>query len=101
MDISRFMATTNTNPHLTSISIIRKGRDHMYLDPGFGGMLVQVTIAIIAVGGGILYSFRRKIRDFFSKEKRDNGEMRPVAKLPPHLPSESDDEAIDTLAEEE
>ena len=40
----------------------------MYLDPGFGGMLVQVIVAIVAVSGGILYSLRRKIRGLFKKD---------------------------------
>jgi len=43
----------------------------MYLDPAFGGMLLQVIIAIVAVGGGIIYSFRRKIKAFFSKNKSE------------------------------
>jgi len=43
----------------------------MYLDPAFGGMLLQVIIAIVAVGGGIVYSFRRKIKAFFSKNKNE------------------------------
>jgi len=41
----------------------------MYLDPGFGGMLVQVFVAIAAAGGIILFSLRRKLRAFFSKKK--------------------------------
>ena len=43
----------------------------MYLDPAFGGMLLQVIIAIVAVGGGIIYSFRRKIKAFFSKNNSE------------------------------
>ena len=43
----------------------------MYLDPAFGGMLLQIIIPIIAVGGGIIYSFRRKIKSLFSKGKKD------------------------------
>ena len=43
----------------------------MYLDPAFGGMLLQVIIAIVAVGGGIIYSFRRKIKAFFSRNKNE------------------------------
>jgi len=41
----------------------------MYLDPGFGSMLIQAlvaSIAAIAVGLGI---FRYKIKTFFSKNK--------------------------------
>jgi hypothetical protein len=41
----------------------------MYLDPGFGGMLVQVIVLIVAVGGGIIFSLRKKIKALFSKNK--------------------------------
>ena len=41
----------------------------MYLDPGFGGMLLQVVVGIAAVGGIILFSLRRKLRNLFSKKK--------------------------------
>lgn len=41
----------------------------MYLDPGFGGMLVQVLVAIVAAGGIIIFSLRRKISALFSKKK--------------------------------
>ena len=59
----------------------------MYLDPAFGGMLVQIIVAIIAVGGGVLYSFRRKIRALFSK---DGGVKRKKR--------ETTEEMVDTLA---
>jgi len=42
----------------------------MYLDPGFGGMLLQVIIAIVAVGGGLLFAFRRKISQLFSRKNK-------------------------------
>ncbi|MCL1999364.1 MAG: hypothetical protein FWG65_11420 [Turicibacter sp.] len=69
----------------------------MYLDPGFGGMLLQVVVAIAAVGGAVLYSLRRKIRGFFSKGKGDNAEK----SAPPPLNTETDieDDAIDMLAD--
>ena len=41
----------------------------MYLDPGFGSMLIQMlvaSLAAVAVGFGI---FRHKIKSFFSKNK--------------------------------
>ena len=41
----------------------------MYLDPGFGGMLLQIIVAIAAVAGILLFSIRRKIRNLFSKNK--------------------------------
>ena len=49
----------------------------MYLDPGFGGMLIQLIVVIAAVGGGIVFSLRKKIRNFFSK-KRDNDTVAPT-----------------------
>jgi len=63
----------------------------MYLDPGFGGMLVQVIVAIVAVGGGLLFSFRRKIRQLFSKNK---DEYQPAEF------AEVEDDAVDVLDEE-
>jgi len=45
------------------------GASKMYLDPGFGGMLVQVLVAVVAAGGIVLFSLRRKIRALFSKNK--------------------------------
>jgi len=44
----------------------------MYLDPGFGGMLLQIIVAIVAVSGGILFSLRKKIRNLFSKKHSDD-----------------------------
>jgi hypothetical protein len=42
----------------------------MYLDPGFGGMLFQILIAAGAMGGAVLYSLRKKIRQLFSRNKK-------------------------------
>jgi len=64
----------------------------MYLDPGFGGMLVQVIVAIVAVGGGIIYSLRRKIRSLFSKNKE---EVKPINF------AETNDDAEDMLSNDE
>jgi len=50
----------------------------MYLDPGFGGMLVQVIVAIVAAGGILLFSLRRKLRAFFSKNKGTDADKAPV-----------------------
>jgi hypothetical protein len=41
----------------------------MYLDPSFGGMLVQIIVALIAGGGAVLFGFRRQIAKFFKKDK--------------------------------
>ena len=37
----------------------------MYLDPGFGSMLIQAVIAVIAAGGAYLLMFRKRIASFF------------------------------------
>jgi len=67
----------------------------MYLDPGFGGMLVQALVAIVAVGGGILFSFRKKIRATFSKSKDNtNAKIKQTT-------GEVKDDVVDTLSEKE
>jgi hypothetical protein len=63
----------------------------MYLDPGFGGMLVQVIVVIAAVGGGLLFSLRKKIRQLFFKDK---------AKPQPMNVSNTSDDAVDVLDNE-
>ena len=64
----------------------------MYLDPGFGGMFLQAVVALAAVGGGVMYSFRRKISSLF---KKDGGKPKKPA---PRAPADGDD-AIDVLDE--
>jgi len=49
----------------------KKGKFVMYLDPGFGSMLIQMlvaSLAALAVGFGI---FRQRIIAFFSKKKSE------------------------------
>lgn len=41
----------------------------MYLDPGFGSMIVQVIVAAIAGCGVVLYSIRRKLKSIFKRGK--------------------------------
>lgn len=41
----------------------------MYLDPGFGSMLIQALIGVIAVAGSSFFLFRQKIKAFFKKEQ--------------------------------
>lgn len=65
----------------------------MYLDPGFGGMLVQAIVLIVAVGGGILFSFRRRLRNLFSKNKSD---IQPIN----DISSDSIDDVVDVLDDE-
>ena len=77
----------------TSIDyLIYRKDDSMYLDPGFGGMLLQVIVAIAAVGGGIIYSFRKKIGGLF---KKDNDKPKKAVSSV----SEAEEDAIDVLDE--
>ncbi|MDR0221109.1 MAG: hypothetical protein LBI54_06885 [Lachnospiraceae bacterium] len=67
----------------------------MYLDPGFGGMLIQVIVALVAVGGAVVFSVRKKISALFTKDKKDAtaSETAPSSAL-------ADDDAIDMLSDE-
>lgn len=66
----------------------------MYLDPGFGGMLVQAIVAIAAVGGGLLFSLRKKISSLFSKDKDSNQSFN-------NKPTNTEeDDAVDVLDDE-
>jgi hypothetical protein len=40
----------------------------MYLDPGFGSMLIQIIVAAIAAGGAYLLLFRKKLVSLFKKD---------------------------------
>jgi len=80
----------------------------MYLDPGFGGMLLQVLVVIVAMGGAILFSLRRKIRSLFSRgnnrsENAANGDITEANSFYANSDtsiSTQDDEAIDMLDNE-
>ena len=67
----------------------------MYLDPAFGGMLLQVLVAIAAVGGAIIFSFRRKIRSFFKKD----GDTQ--VKRSKRISTDSDDDMVDALSDDD
>jgi len=41
----------------------------MYLDPGFGSMIIQVVVAAIASCGVVLYMMKSKIKAFLSRKK--------------------------------
>ncbi|MDR1728697.1 MAG: hypothetical protein LBT74_12365 [Acidobacteriota bacterium] len=52
----------------------------MYLDPGFGSMVVQGLVGLVAVASTSFYLFRQKIKNFFSKgqKKYPSGEGEAV-----------------------
>ena len=55
----------------------------MYLDPGFGSMVIQLIIGGIAAAGTGFFLFRQRIKEFFgnrsaeesAKEVNDSGEQ--------------------------
>ena len=64
----------------------------MYLDPGFGGMLIQLALAIAATAGALLFAMRKKISEFFSRDKK----VSHSSKVPAQ-PLRSTDDVIDVL----
>lgn len=46
----------------------------MYLDPGFGSMLIQLLVAGFAVLGGFFVAFRRKLKKYFKKGRVEENE---------------------------
>jgi len=40
----------------------------MYIDPGMGGMLLQIIIGLAAVAGAVIFSMRRTIKGWFNKD---------------------------------
>jgi len=74
----------------------------MYLDPNFGGMLIQVLVAIAAAGGIIMFSLRRKIRSLFSKNKNEDVKEDTVENThsTENTMPRAQDDAIDMLSDE-
>ena len=72
---------------------INLGDDFMYLDPAFAGMLLQILLALVVVGGVVLFSARRKLRGLFSK-KQDKAIYNNQGN---DGDNESEDDVIDTL----
>ena len=67
----------------------------MYIDPAFGGMLLQVVLGIVAVGGAIVYSLRRRAKRLLGKEKQEE-QLSAV-----DAAGEGANEMVDLLAESE
>lgn len=65
----------------------------MYLDPSFGGMLLQVIVAIAASIGVIIFGMRKKIKSLFNKNKNDTA-------VNINRQATTDGEVIDMLANE-
>lgn len=63
----------------------------MYLDPAFAGMLLQILLALVVVGGVALFTMRRKLRGLFSKKQDQAIYNNDPSK------NDSNDGVIDTL----
>ena len=68
----------------------------MYLDPGFGGMLIQIIVFTIAAGGALVFMLRKKISSLFKKNKQNKEQ--DVKDAPAQI---SDGDVIDALSEED
>jgi uncharacterized protein (DUF2062 family) len=42
----------------------------MYLDPGFGSIVIQMLIAAFAAGGTMFFLLRQKIAAFWTEKRR-------------------------------
>ena len=49
----------------------------MYLDPGFGSMLVQALVASLAAAGVMTGIFWSRIKAFFSRKKKSDEPEKP------------------------
>jgi len=67
----------------------------MYLDPSFGGMLLQAIVALAAAGGVIVFGMRKKIKALF--KKNIDVTATNINQQAPHV----DGEVVDMLAEED
>lgn len=67
----------------------------MYLDPAFGGMILQVILALVVVGGTMIFAMRRKIRSLFTKKKDDLYQNEPTVNN-----DESNDGVVDMLSDD-
>ena len=66
----------------------------MYIDPAFGGMLLQVLLGIVAVGGAIVYSIKRRAKKLLGKDSP--GELMKSV----DFTIGDENEIVDTLSEE-
>jgi hypothetical protein len=67
----------------------------MYLDPSFGGMFLQIIVAIAAGGGVIIFGMRRKIKALFKKNKNDT-----AANVKRQAAADGEEDIVDMLAGE-
>lgn len=47
----------------------------MYFDPGFGSMIIQVVLAVLAAGTVVWLTLKKKIKTIFSKKESINDDL--------------------------
>ena len=70
----------------------------MYIDPTFGGILIQLAVVLVATCGAVVFAMRRKIKSFFSKTKND---ISNVGDTVDSANIASDGDAVDMLADDD
>lgn len=68
----------------------------MYFDPGTGSAIIQLLVALAAIGGSLWFAFRRKISAFLKKTKKA-GEGTDIEKTGTK-PAGGVDDVIDPLS---
>ena len=54
----------------------------MYLDPGFGSMVIQLVLAGLAVAGSVFYLMRKKIAGLFKGKKKHDDAAAQLKQTP-------------------
>jgi len=64
-----------------------------YIDPAFAGLLVQIILAVLVVGGAMVFAMKRKAKSLFSKKQDNDTVVVPIDN------TISEDGVVDTLAD--
>lgn len=77
-------------------------KPQQYLDPGSGGLIIQIVLAAVMGAGVAIGVFWRNIKAFFTGKKASEQELDPTAIDPTEIePEELEPEEIETPATEE
>ena len=72
----------------------------MYLNPSYGGMLIQAIVVLVAAGGTMLFAMRKKIRAFFNKDGK-TGESSGLLITTAESVDIAEDDLIEMLSDEQ
>lgn len=73
----------------------------MYLDPGFGSMVIQLVIAAFAACGAAFYMMKSKLKKKFGKNKQADGDTAEGAEVQADAAASAQAEAPNTAEENE